>query len=331
MLAVAEQIGPQVRGSDPKAALAQLDERHDDLLEATQWFIDAGRVDDALRLVNALYPYWITQQRFEEGATWYDRVLQASGGDARLRGLASNYGGFMPFWLGRDDRASVLFTAGLEIGRSLGDQAMVSQALGGLSRVALRSDVAEGRRLAREALESSTAAGDEPGRSNALHLLGVGAQIAGDLEEAREWMTQRLAIVRSAGNGFLIASEACNLSMVERQLGNLDKAETLAREALEIEARTGDRFTTPFAISGLAAIAIERAEHERAATLVGAAEAIMEAQQMAWPPDERPHYERMLAVLPEAMGIAEFERSRAVGRGLGPHEAVALALGGRSP
>ncbi len=331
MLAVAEQIGPQVRGPDPKSALTKLDERHDDLLAATRWFVDAGRTDDALRLVNALYPYWITQQGFEEGATWFDLVLEQPGGEARLRGQASIYGGFMPFWLGRDERAAALFAEGLEIGRTFGDQAMASQALGGLSRVALRSDVPEGRRLAREALDTSTAAGDEPGRSNALHLLGVGAQIAGDLVEAREWMTQRLALVRSAGNEFLVASEACNLSMVERQLGNLDTAETLAREALEIEERTGHRFTTPFAISGLAAIAIERAEHERAATLVGAAEAIMEAQQMAWPPDERPHYERMLAVLPEAMGIAEFEGARAAGRAMESPEAVAFALGRRRP
>ena len=67
-------------------------------------------------------------------------------------------------------------------------------------------------------------------------MLGVGAQVAGDLPEARGWMTQRLALVRPTDNQFLIASEAANLSMVERQLGELDAAEALAREALEIEA-----------------------------------------------------------------------------------------------
>ena len=161
----------------------------------------------------------------------------------------------------------------------------------------------------------SDAADDEAGRSNALHLLGVGAQIAGDLLEAREWMTQRLALVRATGNEFLIGSEACNLSMVERQLGDLDAAEALAREALEIERRTGTQFTTPFAISGLASIATERRQFDRAATLVGAAEAIMEAQEMAWPPDERPHYEHLLATLPEAMGEAAFEEARTQGPG----------------
>ena len=318
-----------MRGAEAKAALQQLDDEHGDLLAAMEWFIDQERTDEALRLAIALYRFWITKQRFDEGALWFDRVLESPGGDPLLRGQASIHAGFMPFWLGQDDRAAVLFERGLEIGRELGDPSMISQALGGLARVALRRDVPEGRRLAHEALATSEGADDEPGRSNALHLLGVGAQIAGDLPEAREWMTRRLALVRATGNDFLIASEASNLSMVERQLGNLDEAEALAREALEIGERSGDQFTKPFAISGLAAIATDRGEYERAATLIGAAESIMEAQHMAWPPDERPHYERMLAVLPGSMGSAEFDRARAAGGAMPPTEAVDYALGVR--
>ena len=158
----------------------------------------------------------------------------------------------------------------------------------------------------------SDAAGDEAGRSNALHLLGVGAQIAGDLIEARDWMTQRLALVRATGNEFLIASEA-----VQPEHGRAP-ARRSRRGRGPRPRGAGDRtrgrvtqFTTPFAISGLASIATERRQFDRAATLVGAAEAIMEAQGMAWPPDERPHYEHLLATLPEAMGSDEFERPEA--------------------
>ena len=330
LLSLAEEASPRLRGPGAKAALQQLESKHSDLLAALQWFVDHERTDEALRLANALYRFWITQQRFDEGALWFDRVLGSPAGETRLRGAAFINAGFMPFWLGQDDGAAAHFGRGLEIGRQLGDPPMISQALGGLARVALRTDVAEGRRLAREALAVSEGAADEPGRSNALHLLGVGAQIAGDLQEARDWMTQRLALVRATGNELLIASEASNLSMVERQLVNLDTAEALAREALEICERIGDQFTKPFAISVLAAIATDRREFERAATLVGAAEAIMEAQHMAWPPDERPHYERMLAVLPEAMGSAEFDRARAVGGAMTSSEVVNFALGARS-
>jgi non-specific serine/threonine protein kinase len=330
LLSLAEEASTRSRGPGSKEALELLENRYGDLVAALEWFIEQKRPDEALRLANALYRFWITKQRFDDGARWFDRVLGAAGGDTRLRGQSCIYAGFMPFWLGQDERAAALFGRGLEIGRQLADAPMISQALGGLARVALRTDVPEGRRLAREALAVSDIAADEAGRSNALHLLGVGAQIAGDLLDARRWMSQRLALVRGTANEFLIASEASNLSMVERQLGNLETAEALAREALEIGERSGDQFTKPFAISGLAAIATDRREFERAATLVGVAEAIMEAQHMAWPPDERPHYERMLAVLPEAMGSAEFDRARAVGGAMTSSEVVNFALGARS-
>jgi tetratricopeptide (TPR) repeat protein len=328
LLSLAEQAAPRIKGVEAKATLSELEERSTELLEAIEWFVDQQRTDDALRLANALYGFWITKQRFDEGSTWFTKALASPDGIDSLRGAAYVNAGFMPFWAGDDERAAELFHAGLEIGRRLDDAPLISRALGGLVRVALRSDVAEARRLAREALAISEAAGDEQSRSNAIHLLGVGAQIAGDLDEARTWMTQRLAIVREQGNLFLISSEAANLSMVERQLGNLDAAEALVREALEIAERQGDEFTKPFAFSGLAAIATDRADYHRATTLVGAAERIMETQGAAWPPDERPHYERMLAVLPEAMGSAAFEEARVGGQAMESGDAVKYALAG---
>lgn len=326
LLELAERLSQRITSADAKDSLEQFEARCDELTATIAWFVDTGRPDEALRLANALYRFWITSRRFEEGARWFDLAFESGDGAEALRGRAYLSAGFMPFWMGDDHRAALLFGRALEVARGLKDPALTSQALGGLARVALRADVTEGRRLAREALAVSDAAGDDPGRSNALHLLGVGAQIAGDLFEAREWMTQRLALVRAMGNDFLVASEASNLSMVERQLGNLAAAEDLAGEAIQICERIGDRFTTPFAIAGLAAIALELRDYERSAKLIGAVEGLMEATQMAWPPDERPHYERMLAELPKAMGPAEFERLRRIGRSMPPADAVALAL-----
>jgi len=327
LLDLAEDLGSRLTGPGADASLATLEARYAAIVAAIDWFVEADRADDALRLVHAMYRYWITQRRFDDGAAVFDRVLASGQGDPALRGRALLDAGFMPFWTGDDERASALFADALAVGRGIADAPLTSQALGGLSRVALRTDVAAGRRLAHEALDVSAAADDEPGRSNALHLLGVGAQIAGDLPEARAWMTERLALVRRQGNEFLVASEAGNLSMVERQLGDLEAAESLAREALEICQRIGDRFTPPFLFSGLAAIAVERGDLGRAATLIGAAEAHMEATNMAWPPDERPHYERTLATLTDGLPPDQLAADRARGASMSGRHAVDFALG----
>ena len=72
-------------------------------------------------------------------------------------------------------------------------------------------------------------------------------------------------------------------------------------------------------------------EYERAATLLGAVETMMATQKMEWPPDERPHYERMLADLPAGMGTDDFERARTAGRAMSSTDAVRIALRQRSP
>ena len=51
---------------------------------------------------------------------------------------------------------------------------------------------------------------------------------------------------------------------------------------------------------------------------------------MAWPPDERPHYEHLLKQLPESMGLEAFEQARANGASMPTTQAIDLALGTRS-
>jgi hypothetical protein len=184
LLELAEELSPSLVSPNSGDALDRLEVRSTEFESAIGWFAGSGRMDEALRLANAaLYRVWILKRRFDDGDRAFARVLEPEKGDDRLRARAHLHAGFMPFWMGDDDRAEALFARSLELARQLGDAQLTSQALGGLARVAFRRDVPRGRQLAQQAFEVSQAEGDEAGRSNALHLLGVGAQIAGDLEE----------------------------------------------------------------------------------------------------------------------------------------------------
>src|SRR5207237_7766069 len=87
-----------------------------------------------------------------------------------------------------------------------------------------------------------------------------------------EWMNKRIVLARELGSYAAVSMESGNLSMVERQLGNLKRADTLAREALAIYQRRGDEWAMPYELSALAAVATERGALARAATLLEAAE-----------------------------------------------------------
>jgi tetratricopeptide (TPR) repeat protein len=330
LLKIAQDAGPRLRGLDANAAFEELERKDADLLAAMQWFLDNGRTDDALHLAIALAPVWMARKRLDEGLEWFDKALAAPDGGDLTRGNAYFQAGLLAFWPGYDERSADYHGKALAIGRRTGDPTVTAEALTGLARLALRSgnasDIKEARWLCREALAITEGMDDNIGRSNATHVLAVAAQMAGDFAEARDLMNQRIATARKAGNLATVSSEAGNLSMVERQLGNLEEAEALASEALEIDYRRGDHWAMPYKISGLAAVSTDRGDWDRATTLVGAAEAMMEREGADWPPDELPHYERMLTRLPRALGEPEFERVRAIGRSMSSDEAVAFAL-----
>ena len=128
------------------------------------------------------------------------------------------------------------------------------------------------------------------------------------------------------GNFLAVGAEAGNLSMVERQLGNLTRAEELAAEATEIADRRGDEWSVPYDLNALSAIAAERGSMERAARLLGAAEAAVMRQGVDWPPDEREHFERTRARLIDALDRAAFERCWQQGASWRSSEAISYAL-----
>lgn len=327
LLQTTEELGPQLRGLEAKAAFVQFERQYGDLQLALQWFIDRSHVDEAFRLATALTAFWLATKRLDEGLAWYNRVLTLPGGNDASRGRVLFDAGYVAFWQGNDERSAEFQNQALELGRRANDPTVTALALVGQARIALRTTgVAEAQRLCRQALAVTEGTADRLGKSSAMHVLGVAAQMAGNLDEARELMSRRIALGREQGDLVIVYSEAANLSAVERQLGNLDQAEALAREALEIVYGRGDALAIPWVVNALAAIAKDRGQFERAATLIAIADATMAAAGGDWPPDEWAHYQQTVAALIEALEPAVLERARAAGRAKSPAEAADFAL-----
>ena len=221
------------------------------MLAALDWYLAAGRPDDAFRLATALVPFWMATKRIDDGDAWFARTL-AGCADPPARALYDH--GYLVFWAGRYELAEERFTAALAAAEASGDRDVQALALTGSARVALNDDPARAVELLRRALAVTEGRDDLSGRSHALHVLGVALQMSGDLEGAREVMTERIRIARETGNEFVVWVESANLSMVERQLGNLDEAASLSRTSLSIVHRQGDELAVPWVLNGLAAV-----------------------------------------------------------------------------
>jgi non-specific serine/threonine protein kinase len=326
LLAAAQDARLAMRRGDDASAIKRVERQYADMREAMAWYLDQGRVDQADRFASALVPFWMATKRVDDGHEWFERALRSTAATDARRARAVYDHGYIVFFAGRYDLAERRFTEARQLAEEVGDRNVVALALAGSARVALNNDPGAAVRLLRSALDVTHDLPDSEGRSNANHVLGVALQMSGDLAGAREVMVERLEHARASGNDFVVFIESSNLSMVERQLGNLDRAEALSLDALRIVSRKGDEMATPWVINGLAAVTAAKGRFERAATLLGIAESLLERAGGEWPADEREQHDDTLATLSAGLSPATLESARAAGRAMTLDEGVAFAL-----
>lgn len=156
-------------------------------------------------------------------------------------------------------------------------------------------------------------------------MLSAAAQMSGDLNTARDLMLHRIEMARKRGAFSVVSYEVSNLSAVERQLGNRARAKELGLEALDIEFRRSDKWAIPYTVNQLAAVAVETGEFARAATLLGAAERMVENQGAEWPPDELPVFQASRDAAAAALAAVDFERAWSRGAAMSVDELIRLA------
>lgn len=326
LLLLAEEARELRRRQDP-AAERLVEERYPELLQALGWYGETGQPDEAGRLATALVTFWIATKRFDDGDLWLDRVLRDSGASELTRARALYDHGYLIFWTGRYDLAEQRFQDSLALARELDQASLQALALAGLGRVAINNDADHAVKLLRDAMSVTSGLDDaDEGRSSAMHVLGVALQLAGDLAAARDVMSARLEMGRSRGDDFVVWVESSNLSMVERQLGNLDHAERLSREALALGARRNDEMAIAWLLNGLAAVTAAKARWIRAATLNGLAAHLLESAGGEWPADERAQYDETLATLRAALPAEELDEARVHGAAMTVADGIAYVL-----
>lgn len=326
LLEITETSRAALRHEEPGAE-APVEARYADILEALQWLADRADLATARRLARSLVNFWMSTSRLPDGDAWFERLLGGPLSCDRDVALSLHEHGYLIFWAGDYERSGRRFTQARVMAAELGDASIQALALAGLARVALTSDAAEAVRLLREALVITEGLPDDSaGRGSALHVLGPALQMTGDFEGAREVIERRIALARATGDSFVVWAETANLSMVERQLGNLDRAEELSRQAVATDIVATRELFLAWTLNGLAAVTAAQGRAERAAVLLGAADALMERAGGGWPPDELEQHDHTRDALTRDLPSDQLERATIRGRRLPPNAVVKYAL-----
>jgi predicted ATPase/DNA-binding CsgD family transcriptional regulator len=223
-LRLAEQVEPDLRGTDRRVWLDQLEGEHANLRAALTWALAQGATEVAARLASALGIFWDVRHR-REGRDWLAAAL-ASGAalPPAVRAKALHTAG----WLARaqyDQAVAItLLEESLALYRDLGDERGSTAVMTdlGWTLATLGSDMARAICYLEEGLARYRALGDGRGIARALQGLG--------------WVEQHRALGDRRG----IAWALTGLGWVEQQPGILAAAHALHLESLDFARAVGD-------------------------------------------------------------------------------------------
>jgi tetratricopeptide (TPR) repeat protein len=196
------------------------------------------------------------------------------------------------------------------------------QAIAHAVEVALRrGDLAAVRERAQEARVHAQQRGDSLGERGGVHLLAAASRMGGDLDRARALYLESMRMADEAGSARGVAGEHHNLGYVELHSGNLAEAKEHFRASFEWAAANRDLYLLPYCIADAAVVAHADGDDERAARLLGAADAVFESTGAVPDPDDRVEIDRARSEL------STYDHAIADGRRLSTDEAVELARG----
>ena len=182
VVALAEEVEPQLGGADADDAARRLDLERDNVRAALEWAYRTGEVELALRIAALLERYWWIRGS-HEGLEWIHRGLDAPGvpNDVRVDALAT--AGGAAYFTGDLEQAIELFAQGLALCRKLGDPMRTARMLARLAPpLYVAGRVEEGERFVEEAVAINREIGYQFGLVESLHILAGAYRVRGDLD-----------------------------------------------------------------------------------------------------------------------------------------------------
>ena len=328
--ALAEPAESEHQGAGQLRWLDRLEAEHSNLLAALDWLADQDQLGPAVSMAWATWRFWWLRGHAGELAQYADSFV---GKSDRLppsdRALALAGAGFAFITGGDREGARPVFEQSLQLYHQTGNTLDAALAAAGLGHVlASTHEYTRARELLEQTLVQlrAIATGPLTVAQRVLYLLDLFlaenflGQIdlsQGDHEAAARHFADGLSAARAGPDRFTILVSLYDLAQSSQARGDLARAEGLLEQGRSLAAEAGDKPTVAYYLEALAAVAGLQDEQERAACLLTAAEALLQANGSGWMHayvPRAPHGTDVLAALRSSVGVAAFQRARARGR-----------------
>ncbi|MEO8753312.1 MAG: tetratricopeptide repeat protein [Casimicrobiaceae bacterium] len=269
------------------------------------------------------------QSRFDEAFERLDRAARGfeTVGDESGVGLVKHLAGTVAAQRGDYPKAVENYEASLVIRERIGDKVSMGSLLSNLGIVAeYRGDYETSHRLHERALQLRTDIGDRRGIGNSTTNLGMIAVLQKQFADARDWFRKSMLLNREVGDAWMVALCDHNLANATRGLGENDAARSHYAASLRAYRSYEDAWALAFLLEDVGMLVAATGNVPAAHELLGAADALRDANDMPRPPSRQQEIERELLEFDSAVPQPQRDACRAQGRTMGLHAAVDFAL-----
>ncbi|WP_182379292.1 LuxR C-terminal-related transcriptional regulator [Nocardioides sp. WS12] len=321
-------------GAHQVAWLCEMHEDHANLRAALQYSIDQSEADDALRMISAVEPFWITAGLVSEARRWIDLALAAAPqGDVPSLAVALRVGAWFAL-IQVDIDAARAIVAGLHllVGQLDGEPDVATTAQSDLAEGLLAAWVGEAGRgieLIERSIVGLADLGELSSRSFGIVASGMLYGFTGDTQRGRAMLERCVSLTEPRGELYMRAYALSILGLIGLVEGDLDSCTTKLGDALRLKRELGDRLGTALILEIFAWAAAVQNQGERGATLLGAATDVWNhlGVSMHSLPHFSDRHEQGEIHLRSIQSPEDFERAVGTGAAMGLAAAMAYALG----
>lgn len=317
----AEEAEPRLRnGQHATAWLHRLEFEHDNLRAALEWALSGGEFSLGMRIVGALWDFWMDHGFTQEGQTQAERYLARpeAAADTYLRARTLHTAGVLAYYLGSFAAARTFLLESVDLSRQLGTDGrpILTLALVALGHTLISFealDVAE--TTARESLHLGHELQDAFTQGHAFLQLATIAQLRGDNTSAQQYILKSMESFEIGGDRGMYGSAVSTYGMLLYKQGDYAAAHARVADSLVIFEEVDDAVRHGVALRHLSVIAMAQDDNTKAQALLTKALKLMrKAGQLRWLTDvldimgrlaQRQHdYAQSSALLQESLDLA---------------------------